>query len=413
MKYIVEPPLNSVVKGTITLNSSKSIANRVLIIRALCGDSFEIDNLSNADDTVLLNSLLASDGSILDAGAGGTTFRFLTAFLSTREGRTVTLTGSERMQQRPIRLLVDALRQLGADITYLNNDGFPPLLIKGKSLKGGKVAIPADTSSQYISALMMIGPMLRNGLELHLVGEIVSLPYITMTIRIMQYFGAEVVMNGNVIRIGEGQYQSKPFFVEADWSAASYFYSIVALSSDASITLNGLEKDSVQGDAVISDIMSPWVETVFDHQSVHLRKVKQVDVDQMFQYDFIQCPDLAQTVVAAMAFKGINARLNGLKTLLIKETDRVNALHQELNKYGATFTDSGTDEWYLNADSLQSCQQTIPLIHTYEDHRMAMAFAPLCLTTSVMYIDEPNVVSKSYPAYWKDLQALGFKVTES
>lgn len=413
MKYIVEPPLNSVVKGTITLNSSKSIANRVLIIRALCKDSFDIQNLSNADDTVLLNNLLASDSSTLDAGAGGTTFRFLTAFLSTREGREVALTGSERMQQRPIRLLVDALRQLGADITYLNNDGFPPLRIKGTSLKGGKVAIPADTSSQYISALMMIGPLLRDGLELHLTGEIVSLPYITMTIRIMQYFGAEVVMNGNVINVKEGEYQSKPFFVEADWSAASYFYAIAALSSDADITLHGLDKDSVQGDAVISEIMSPWVETVFEHQSVRLRKVKGADVGDLFQYDFIQCPDLAQTVVAALAFKGINARLHGLKTLLIKETDRVNALHQELNKYGATFSSSGTDEWFLNADALSSKQDSIPLIHTYEDHRMAMAFAPLSLVTGVMHIDEPNVVTKSYPAYWNDLRSLGFKVSEA
>jgi 3-phosphoshikimate 1-carboxyvinyltransferase len=412
MIYRITPPADHVVKGEITLNSSKSIANRVLIIRALSGHLFRIENLSNADDTVLLTKLLDSHHSTLDAGAGGTTYRFLTAFLATRVGREVVLTGSERMQQRPIRILVDALRQLGADITYLKEVGFPPLLIRGKQLKGGRISIPANTSSQFISALLMIAPYLKEGLELELIGEIVSLPYIRMTLRIMEYFGANVMMEGNTIRVKQGAYQHKDFFVEADWSAASYFYAIVALADAAAITLHGLGKDSLQGDAVIADILSPWVQTKFKGQSVYLTKAETLIGAEPFTYDFIECPDLAQTVVAVLASLKINARLSGLKTLLIKETDRVQALHNELNKYGASFTSSGNNEWTLEAATFNAHPSLPPEIDTYEDHRMAMAFAPLSLKTGKMLIKEPMVVSKSYPAYWDDLKKLGFGVGE-
>lgn len=412
MIYRITPPANHQVKGTIILNSSKSIANRVLIIRALCGQRFQIDNLSNADDTVLLNNLLDSNDAILDANAGGTTYRFLTAFLATQQGREVVLTGSERMQQRPIRILVEALKKLGADITYMKEEGFPPLLIRGRQLKGGRLSIPASTSSQYISALLMIAPYLDDGLELELTGEIVSLPYIRMTLRIMSFFGADCRMEGNIIHVQQGAYQPKDFFVEADWSAASYFYAIAAMSDDADITLHGLSADSLQGDAVIAKILSPWVDTQFKGQSVRLTKVKNASINVPFQYDFIECPDLAQTVVAALASLEINAQLKGLKTLLIKETDRVQALHNELSKYSASFTSSGENEWSLQAENFNVQPPQQPIIATYEDHRMAMAFAPLCLRTKQILIAEPMVVTKSYPAFWEDIKKLGFGVEE-
>jgi 3-phosphoshikimate 1-carboxyvinyltransferase len=412
MIYRITPPTDHRVKGTIILNSSKSIANRVLIIRALCGQKFQIANLSNADDTVLLNKLLDSKDATLDAGAGGTTYRFLTAFLATQQGREVVLTGSERMQQRPIQILVEALNKLGADITYMKEEGFPPLLIRGRQLKGGRLSIPAGTSSQYISALLMIAPYLEDGLELELTGEIVSLPYIRMTLRIMSFFGADCRMQGNIIHVQQGAYQPKDFFVEADWSAASYFYAIAALSDDADITLHGLSADSLQGDAVIAKIFAPWVDTQFNEQSARLTKAEKGHYSTPFRYDFIECPDLAQTLVATFAAMQIDAKLSGLKTLLIKETDRVQALHNELSKYGASFTFSSENEWCLHAEDFNAQPPQPPVISTYEDHRMAMAFAPLCLRTQQMLIAEPMVVTKSYPSFWEDLKKLGFGVEE-
>ena len=410
--YKVLPPAHNKVNGTVVLNGSKSIANRALIIRALTNEPFEISNLSNADDTTILDDLLKSDDDVLDAGAGGTTFRFLTAYLATQAGREVVLTGSERMQQRPIRLLVNALNTLGADISYEKHEGFPPLRIKGRKLKGGKVSIPADTSSQYISALLMIGPTLSEGLELQLEGEIVSLPYILMTLNLMRYFGAECSMEGNTICVKESPYQARPFFVEADWSAASYFYSIVMLADEADIQLEGLSEDSIQGDAVIARLLAPWVHTEYGQHTVRLTKTSAADINT-FRYDFLECPDLGQTVVAALAAKKIDAELSGLKTLLIKETDRVAALDNELRPYGVTFSGSvDANLWKLSARQFNPAPAQIPAIQTYEDHRMAMSFAPLALVTGEMHIDEPNVVTKSYPAYWNDLRLLGFEVSE-
>jgi 3-phosphoshikimate 1-carboxyvinyltransferase len=410
--YEITPPINGIVNGVITLNGSKSIANRALIIRALTKDGFDIRNLSNADDTLVLDNLLKSQAKVLDAGAGGTTFRFLTAYLATCEGREVVLTGSERMQERPIRLLVNALRTLGADIEYVKNEGFPPLKIKGKKLKGGKVTIPADTSSQYISALLMVAPTLEEGLVLELKGEIVSLPYILMTLNLMRYFGVESTLEGNIITVKSQTYQSKSFFVEADWSAASYYYSIAFLSNSAEITLNGLQKDSVQGDAVIADIFKDWVETTFLESSIVLKK-KNLVLPKVFEFDFLECPDLAQTVLTALAAKNIDGTFQGLKTLLIKETDRVAALDTELSKYGAHLKGEVSENlWKLSSVNFNADLEVIPRIATYEDHRMAMSFAPLSLVTQKVEIEEPHVVTKSYPQFWEDLNSLGFSICE-
>jgi 3-phosphoshikimate 1-carboxyvinyltransferase len=410
-KMIVAPPAGRIAKGKVRLNGSKSIANRVQVIRALCGEHFDIQNLSNADDTLTLEGLLASSETVLDAGAGGTTYRFLTAYLATRTGEEHLLTGSKRMLERPIGILVDALRLLGADITYIENEGYPPLRIRGRQLTGHPIAIPADTSSQYISALLMIAPTLSGGLTMALKGNIVSRPYIEMTLSMMAFFGVKYTFEGNTIRVEEDPYQARPFFVEADWSAASYYYAIAALSNRAEITLFGLSADSLQGDAVIAEIMALLgVATVYGEHEIVLRKIPGFTLPEKMVYDFVACPDLAQTVVVVCAALRIPAEFSGLQTLLIKETDRVEALHRELNKYGATFRRVAENSWVLDVSRVNLNQETLPVIATYDDHRMAMAFAPLCLVTGEMAIAEPGVVSKSYPAFWHDLQGLGFKI---
>jgi 3-phosphoshikimate 1-carboxyvinyltransferase len=276
LSYIIHKPSKEAIQGSIQLNGSKSISNRVLIIDAICKHQLKMENLSNADDTIAMQQLLLSKESVLDAGAGGTTYRFLTAFLATQEGREVVLTGSERMQLRPIKILVDALKQLGADISYENNDGFPPLRIKGKKLKGGKISLPADTSSQYITALLLIAPTLEEGLELELIGTIVSVPYIKMTLKIMEYFGVQTVFSGNNIKVENGTYIPKPFFVEGDWSAASYFYSIAILSEQATIELKGLTNQQIQGDSIIETIAKRFgVETTYNENAIIINKKQQ------------------------------------------------------------------------------------------------------------------------------------------
>jgi len=410
---IISPP-GKIVRGTVVLNGSKSIANRVQVIRALCGSDFEIENLSNADDTIILEKLLSSEDFILDAGAGGTTYRFLSAYLSTLQGQEYLLTGSARMQQRPISILVEALRKLGADITYTHQEGFPPLLIKGKQLHGGELIIPANTSSQFISALLLIAPYLQGGLRLKLEGEIVSRPYISMTLRIMACFGVNSDFSGNTITVNQAAYKAQSFFVEADWSAASYYYAIAALSEEAEIALKGLSLESFQGDAVIAAIMKPFgVETVYGEHVITIRKRPGFSAyPALIEFDFVACPDLAQTVVVVCAALGIPGRFKGLQTLLIKETDRVAALNNELNKFGASFTRKNDNIWELKVSKTGIATTSLPSIATYDDHRMAMAFAPMALLTVSMHIEEPGVVSKSYPAYWKDLSSLGFQLVE-
>ncbi|HMY22904.1 MAG TPA: 3-phosphoshikimate 1-carboxyvinyltransferase [Chitinophagales bacterium] len=409
--YKITKPSSDCIQGEVQLNGSKSISNRVLIIDALCNHQLQLENISNADDTVFLQQILQSNDAVLDAGAGGTTFRFLTAYLSTQEGREVVLTGSERMQQRPIKILVDALLQLGADISYVNKEGFPPLRIRGKKLKGGKISLPADTSSQYITALLLIAPTLQEGLTLELIGKIVSVPYIKMTLKIMEYFGVKSTFTNNIITVESSQYEPKPFYIEGDWSAASYYYSIAILAKEATITLKGLTAQQIQGDAVIADIATKFgVQTTYNNKAVTLTKTAQVQPAH-FQYDFLECPDLAQTVVSFCAALQTAVNCNGLQTLRIKETDRIAALDIELQKLGlASLVEIDSNAWKLNILDQSQININLP-IHTYEDHRMAMAFAPLVIKTNEILIEEPNVVTKSYPLFWKDLAALGFTIS--
>ncbi len=409
---LVQRPISDFISGTIQLNGSKSISNRVLIINALCGHQIQMDNLSNADDTIFLQKILQSNTTVLDAGAGGTTFRFLTAFLATQEGREVVLTGTERMQQRPIKILVDALLKLGADISYINKEGFPPLRIKGKKLKGGKVSLPADTSSQFITSLLLIAPTLSEGLELELIGTIVSVPYIKMTLKMMEYFGIQTSFSENKISIQPGNYQPKPFFIEGDWSAASYYYSIAILAQNADIELKGLTHQQIQGDSIIATIAEKFgIETTYGNNSIRIKKTAPI-VIQNIKYDFLECPDLAQTVITFCAARNINMHCKGLQTLRIKETDRITALDAELQKLGlAIIEEIDSNNWILQTK--KTTQSALVSIATYEDHRMAMSFAPLALITEKISIEEPNVVSKSYPMFWKDIESLGFRITSS
>ncbi len=399
------------ITGLIDLAGSKSIANRALIIMALCKDKFPIHRLANAQDTTLMNTLLQSDSEVRDAGPAGTTFRFLTAYLSLQMGAQV-LTGTPRMKQRPIALLVDALRTLGADIQYLEKEGYPPLRIgaPGDNLgRQNKISIPANTSSQYISALLMIAPTLPTGLELSLVGEIVSRPYLEMTLSLMQYFGIEYQWRDQTIIVRPQEYQARPFTVEADWSAASYHYALAAFADELDLQLNGLFEESVQGDAVLAEMMTHFgVRTEFNETGVRLTKNGQKK-NAPFEKDFLYCPDLAQTMAVICAGTGVEGHFTGLQTLRIKETDRILALHNELKKVGVDFSqEPQRKSWYTIKGGV-SFPHT-PSFATYEDHRMAMAFAPLAMFHPIE-IEEPRVVGKSYPDFWKDLEKLGFEMS--
>lgn len=402
-------------KGEITLTGSKSIANRVLLIRALTEEDFEISNMSESDDSKAMNALLGSDDYELDAHHAGTTYRFLTAYLAI-QGKERVLTGSERMKQRPIGPLVDALRSLGCSINYLGNEGYPPLKIgaPASELKDS-VSVPGNISSQYLSALLMIAPALPNGLTLHILEELVSKPYLEMTLGIMGYFGVKHTwIDDHTINVPHQKYIAKDFFVEADWSAASYYYSLAALSEEADITLVGLNEESLQGDAAIAKIAEQFgVNSVFEGNKVHISKKKGAESQPMIEYDFIKQPDIAQTVFAMCAGTGTQGLFTGLQTLYIKETNRIAAFQAELAKVGvalsklpARFIDSSNGEYFM-VDGTASVDS--PTFDTYQDHRMAMALAPLALKGEIL-INEPHVVSKSYPAYWEDLAKLGFEI---
>jgi len=412
MKYTIRKANRSIV-GEITLAGSKSISNRALIIRALSHKSFPIHKLANAKDTVLLQALLSSEESLRDAGAAGTTFRFMTAFLAMQEGTQV-LTGTERMKQRPIGVLVDALRKLGAQIEYLEKEAYPPLKIHSPAGFGNSpnVQISAGTSSQYISALLMIAPLLENGLHLELVGRIVSRPYIEMTLNLMEHFGVKHEWEGNFIRIPSQTYQERPFTVEADWSAASYYYILAAFAEDVDLQLNGLFQNSVQGDAVLAEMMTQFgVQTTFNEKGIHLSKLAHFE-QKDFIWDFIRCPDLAQSIAVICAGLGVDGTFSGVETLRIKETDRITALQIELGKLNIAITpEQSPDGKELFAISGLAHFEEIPLFETYEDHRMAMAFAPLAMLHPVA-IAEPEVVVKSYPDYYQDLKTIGFEVLE-
>lgn len=407
MKYKIAASKKTIYTD-IKLPASKSISNRALILKALSSSSFPIDNLSDCDDTRVMVEVFSSKNNIFDIGAAGTSMRFLTAYLSKIPGEWI-ITGSERMQQRPINTLVEALNTLGAHIEYLKNQGFPPLKIKGSALDGGDIFLSGGISSQFISALLMIAPTMEKGLTLHLEGNIISIPYIKLTLSMMEQFGVKCDWEDNVIKIFPSEYKPIPFLVESDWSAASYWYSIAALSNEAKIELKGLFKNSGQGDSKVADLfLDLGVETEFTKEGVILTKTDRIA--KKFFHNFINEPDLAQTFVVTCCMMGVPFLFTGLQTLKIKETDRIEALKAEMKKLGYVITDSQNSilEW----DGERCEPEQSPIIATYEDHRMAMAFAPATLKLENLTIAEPMVVTKSYPNYWEDLRKAGFSVQE-
>jgi 3-phosphoshikimate 1-carboxyvinyltransferase len=397
----------------IKITGSKSETNRLLLLQALY-PNLVLDNTSNSDDSeVMLKALQnfqlpTSNFQLVDVHHAGTAMRFLTAYFSIQEGKEVVLTGSSRMKERPIKILVEALNQLGADISYEENEGFPPIKIKGKKLTQSKVSLPANVSSQYISALLLIAPKLENGLELTLEGEITSVPYIKMTLALLNEIGVKTSFVGNKITVCHAELVSaSQLTVESDWSSASYWYSIVALSEiDFQVTLFSYKKNSLQGDSALANIYQDFgVETVFNEDnSITITKTKNHQLS-IVNYQLNNCPDIAQTIAVTCFGLGIGCHLTGLHTLKIKETDRLEALKTELTKLGATI--SVTNE-SLTLEASNHINENIA-IDTYQDHRMAMAFAPLALKISLT-INQAEVVSKSYPDFWKDIENVGVKI---
>ncbi len=408
MSYTIQAPQR--INATIQLPSSKSISNRVLIMNELAGRCCSLENLSDCDDTAVMQRALSHPSDLTDIHAAGTAMRFLTAYYASTHHCT-TVTGSERMKHRPIGILVDALRNLGADITYTENEGFPPLLIRGKALEGGEIQLSGSTSSQYISALMMISPYMRRGLTIHITGDIISQTYILMTARLMQQFGAEVVIKDDrTLHIPSGQYQKPSFTIENDWSGASYWYETIALCQDknCSISLPGLYEDSLQGDSDVRNLFAPLgVSTQFNSQGVILHKSS--DHCLSYEKDLRDQPDLAQTIVVTCSLSGIPFHITGLQTLRIKETDRLFALIRELGKLGIHIEEENGNALKWDGNRYPHPEET-PVIDTYEDHRMAMAFAPCALRIPKIGINNPEVVSKSYPLFWKDLEQAGFHI---
>lgn len=400
-------PNKEIFPFSVKLVSSKSESNRVLIIQALCKEVFSIENLSQAEDTLVLKHLLESNDKIKNCEQGGTTFRFLTAFFASTPCD-VFLTGSSGMKERPVKILVDALCTLGANISYEEKQGFPPLHIVGKKLKGGKIAIDSSVSSQYISALLLIAPTLENGLEISFSGKRVSVPYIQMTLEIMRYFGIEYSVSENTLSINHQNYKAKSICIENDWTAASYWYSFAAIAKDAEIHIPNLKKNSLQGDAVLSAIYKTFgVETTFHQTGISIKKNKNICLPEFFQYDFSDCPDLAQTVAVTCAALNIPALLTGLETLHIKETNRLEAVCKELEKFEAT-TKNENNTLHIASGCKKHCKNV--LINTYHDHRMAMAFAPLVLLYPQIEIENDKVIDKSYPSFWNDMAKAGIEV---
>lgn len=408
MIYSISAPTH--ITGEVILPASKSISNRALAINMLAGNAKTPVNLSDCDDTRVMLKWLNDRPSTIDIGAAGTAMRFSTALLAVTEGSHI-ITGSERMKKRPIGILVNALRRLGAQIEYVEDDGFPPLRIVGNnSLEGGIISLPGNVSSQYISAMLMIGPTLKKGLTLQLTGEIISRPYINMTIAIMHSFGANVQFaTDNTIVVKPGKYNPNDYTVENDWSAASYWYEIIALANntDATIYLPNLYKNSLQGDCKGAEVFRKLgVETQYTSNGVTLRKTP-ISIE-LLEYDFVEMPDLAQTFVVTCCMLGVHFHFTGLQSLKIKETDRINALKVEMKKLGYVIEDRNDSELLWQGElckAIDNCS-----IDTYEDHRMAMAFAPVSMKIGKININDPHVVTKSYPHYWDDLKKVGFEL---
>lgn len=403
MRIRLEYP-SSYTEGEIAITGSKSESNRLLILQALF-PKIIIKNISNSDDSKITENALKSTDSIIDIHHAGTAMRFLTAYFSTQPGREIILTGSQRMQERPIKLLVNALKDLGAEISYDKKEGYPPLKIIGKKIIKSKVALQANISSQYISALMLIAPSLEDGLTIELTGQLTSVPYIKMTQTILDELGFETTFEKNKIQISSAKrIEPKTWTIESDWSSASYFYSILALSRQGNICLSSYKKESNQGDSALSEIYkSLGVVTSFNRGMINLTKVKDFNFTESININLINTPDLAQTIAVSCLGLGIGCKLSGLHTLKIKETDRLRALKIEMEKLGAKVDiTSDSLELYPNAKLKKDIA-----INTFNDHRMAMAFAPLALKAPII-INDSEVVSKSYPAFWDDLKRINF-----
>ncbi len=415
MKIYLEGPVSAIPNTEIRITGSKSESNRLLLLQSIFPE-LQIENLSNADDVKVMQQGLQVRSGTVDIHHAGTAMRFLTAFFSTRESSEVTLTGSSRMQERPVKVLVDALSDLGADITYLKNSGYPPLHIKGRKLNKHKVSLPANISSQYISALLLVAPGMPDGLELELLGEITSVPYIRMTLSLLESLGVHTAFNGSRITVKpRKRIDPMTLTVESDWSSASYYYSIVALSPVGThLKLSSYRPDSLQGDSILAEIYRQFgVTSRFEGHFLHLEKVTDTSSGdgslsgKRMELHLANAPDIAQTVAVTCFGLGMGCKLTGLHTLKIKETDRLEALRKELTKLGGEVLVSD------NHLELSPAEKIIPRVSipTYNDHRMAMAFAPLALRTS-LYIEDAGVVSKSYPDFWEDLRKLNFRIRE-
>ena len=400
---------SKICNGTINIKGSKSISNRLLFLQAIY-PSIKIINLSNSEDTFIMKKALKSKNNLIDIGHAGTAMRFLTSYFSTIKDREIILTGSKRMQERPIKILVDVLKKLGAKISYEKKEGFPPIKIIGSNLKVNNVFLPANISSQYISSLILLAPILDNVLRIELIGQITSAPYIKMTIDILKALGINSFFEQKIIKIiPKKEIKNITYKVESDWSSASYFYSIIALCEDGEIVLNNFNKKSLQGDSCLVKIYDLLgVFTRFDNGSLILTK-KKIEVKNELNINLIDSPDIAQTIAVTCFGLGLNCNLKGLHTLKIKETDRLVSLKKEITKLGSEviITDDSFHLKKINNKINKSC-----LIKTYNDHRMAMAFAPLSINYPIQ-IEDFDVVKKSYPDFWSDLENIGFNITKS
>jgi 3-phosphoshikimate 1-carboxyvinyltransferase len=396
----------SKINGVVHLPTSKSISNRLLIMSALSGNKLIPKGLSESDDTAVMLEILQSNSPEHNAGHAGTAMRFLTAYFACLPGQII-LTGSERMKNRPIKVLVDLLKELGAQIEYVDKEGYPPLKITGGKLRGGKRTINSEISSQYISALLLIAPYLPGGLDLTLQGNMVSASYINLTLQLMKRAGIRYTWNKTNIKIEEGNYHSGLFHVEPDWSAASYWYEMVALCETSELFIPGLTSDSLQGDAALISIFENLgVRTLFEETGISL--LKSHNYSDFFEFDFTLNPDLVQSLVPTCVSLNIPFRFTGTQTLRIKETDRILALHNEMKKFGVKLVYPDSGEWIEWDGKTAFVAKDNVLIETYDDHRMAMGFAPVCLKTGRIRINDPMVVTKSYPGFWEDLEKTGF-----
>ena len=409
MNYLITRE-SKILKGELKVPASKSISNRLLIIKALDNPRFRIKNLSDSDDTNVLLEALNSNSKTIDIGHAGTSMRFLTAFFASRPGEKI-LTGSDRMKERPIGNLVQTLRNLGADIIYKEKEGFPPLQIKGSLLDGGKTTIDGSVSSQFISALLLVAPTFKNGLEIELENKVISSSYIDLTLNIMKTMGAKKIeINSNVIKVKPQKYKPINIAVEGDWSGVSYWYEMAAFADEVDFFIHSLQRNSPQGDSRCAQIFKELgINTEYYKHGIRIYKsgIKPKE----FNFDFIENPDLVQTLAVTCVLLKIPFTFTGTQSLRIKETDRIAALQNELKKFGATinYSKDGTFKWDGKLSAIKNKQF---VIQTYDDHRMALAFAPIALLGKEIIIENPNVVTKSYPHFWDDLKSIGFSVEE-